>query len=140
MNKVILTIGNELGHARLAALCAKEIASNVFDEIQQIAIETAVVEAVNNCIEHACAGYEDCEITATFQLMPDKLTIELIDNGIPFNPVHLEQLVAEFDYDSSDIDQLPEGGIGLKIIKNCMDNVYYQRTATHNYWLLTKYR
>jgi serine/threonine-protein kinase RsbW len=103
-------------------------------------IEVAVVETVNNCIEHASEGSETHKISIGFLLTDDRLAVEVQDNGKAIDTDYLQNLEAEFDFDPSDIANLPEGGMGLKIIKNCMDEVYYQNTDGQNRWLLTKFR
>jgi serine/threonine-protein kinase RsbW len=140
MNKVTLTIISNLENVRLAGLCAREIACQSFDETSVAEIELATVEAVNNCIEHACSGSDQHQISIEFWLDEDRLSIQMIDQGKAIDPEWLNNLNSDFDFDPTDFDNLPEGGMGLKIIKNCMDEVSYQQLAEHNRWLLIKYR
>ncbi|GAB6140441.1 hypothetical protein JCM14076_11700 [Methylosoma difficile] len=140
MNRITLTIMSQLANARLAALCAREIASPSFDETALAEIEVAVVETVNNCIEHACAGSEENKITIAYLLADDRLSIEVSDSGKVLEADYLLGLEKDFDFDPTDFDNLPEGGMGLKIIKSCMDEVHYQNTEDQNRWILVKYR
>jgi len=140
MNQVTLSIQSKLANARLAALCAKEMAANYFTEAEQAEIEIAVAETINNSIEHACAGSEDHTIAITYSLNNFYLSIDVKDNGKTFESNGLEDLDAEFNFDPDDFDSLPESGMGLKIIKSCMDKVLYQNTEMQNHWLLIKFR
>lgn len=140
MNRISLTIASRPENARLVGLCAKEIACEAFDNETVAEIELAVVEAVNNCIEHACAGLDQHQIIIEFWLRKDRLSIEMIDQGAAIELEWLDNLSADFDFDPTDMENLPEGGMGLKIIKNCMDEVSYQNVDDRNRWLLTKYR
>ncbi len=140
MNHITLTIQSKLGNVRLAAICAKEVAANHFTEDEQAEIEIAVVETINNSIEHACAGSECHTIAITYLLTNRYLSIDVKDNGKTFETYDLDNLDAQFDFDPNDFDSLPESGMGLKIIKSCMDEVLYQNTETQNHWLLIKYR
>ena len=54
-------------------------------------------------------------------------------------PEWLDNLNANFDCDDIDLENLSEGGRGLKIVKSCMDEVSYQNRNEHNRWLLIKY-
>lgn len=141
MNKVTLTITSNLENTRLASLCAREIACQSFDETSVAEIELATAEAVNNCIEHACAGSDKHQISIEFWLTEDRFSIQMIDEGKPMiDSEWLDDLNSDFDFDPTDFNNLPESGMGLKIIKNCMDEVSYQKLDGHNRWLLIKYR
>lgn len=140
MNKIKLIILNRLENSRLVGLCAKEVAAQLFDEAALTEIELAVIEIVNNCIEHACTDSDNQQISIEFLLKADRLLIEVMDKGKAIAPDLLEDISNDFNFDSTDFENLPEGGMGLKIVKNCMDEVSYQNQNGKNHWLLTKYR
>ena len=144
MNSITLIITSDLKNSRLVGLCANEIASELFDEAPLAEIELAVVEVVNNCIEHAYTGSDKHKIFVKFCLNEERLSVEIIDQGKAIEPEQLEKFNAnfdfDFDFDHSNIEGLPEGNMGLKIIKNCMDEVIYKNIKGHNHCLLTKYR
>lgn len=140
MNRITLTIISNFENSRLAGLCAREIACQAFEASSVDDIELAVVEVVNNCIEHACADSDKHQISIEFWLNKDSLSIEISDQGKAIDPAWLDSFNADFDFDPDDLENLPEGGMGLKIVKNCMDEVSYQNSNERNCWLLTKYR
>lgn len=138
VNKVILVIMSDFKNARLAGLCAKETACEFFDDESLAEIELAVVETVNNCIEHAYAETDSHQIAIEFWATETEFCVEVVDRGKEIKAEQLEYIDANFDFDYSDIDNLPEGGMGLKIIYNCMDRVSYQNINGRNCWLLIK--
>lgn len=95
-----------------------------------IQVQLAVTEVVSNIIIHAYADWHG-EIHGLITLYPDRLEIELVDSGIAFDM--RDVIRPEVD----DLDNLAEGGYGLSIIHDVMDEVVYQRVADrHNYWKL----
>ncbi len=139
MNHVSLTIDSRPENVPLVGACAKEIAGESFSIDKLSEIEQALVETVNNCIEHAYCGSEDRQITIKYALSNDRLFVEIIDHGKGLDPQCLKKLTAELDYNPSDIDGLPEGGFGLNVINSCMDEVHYRREDGKNHWSLTKF-
>jgi serine/threonine-protein kinase RsbW len=140
MSHVSLTIDSRPENVPLVGSCAKEMAAEFFSVDKLSEIEQALTETVNNCIEHAYSGSEDRQITINYALSNDRLSIEIIDQGKQFDPERLNNLDTDFDYDPLDINNLPEGGFGLKVIKSCMDEVNYRREDDKNHWSLTKFR
>ncbi len=139
MNHVSLTIDSRPENVALVGACAKEIVGDSFSVEKLSEIEQALVETVNNCIEHAYSGLEDRQITIKYALSNDRFLIEITDQGKKIDPQCLKKLTTEVDFDPSDIDSLPEGGFGLKVINSCMDEVNYRREHGKNHWSLTKF-
>ncbi len=89
---------------------------------------SAFGEAFNNVVLHAYgSGGGDLEIE--IEPASDRLTIRLLDYGKPFD---MDAVPAP------DLDALPESGLGIYIIKACMDDVSYQ-CGTPNVLSMTKY-
>lgn len=139
MNQISLTIDSRPENVPLAGFCAKEFAGHLFNTEQLSNIEQALVEAVNNCIEHGYSGLSKGKIIINYNLSSERFVIELIDQGKEFDATRLEKLNTDFTYDPLDIDNLPEGGFGLIVIKRCMDEISYRREDGKNYWTLTKF-
>ena len=59
----------------------------------------------------------------------DSLTIEVVDDGLPFNPLH--------DAETPDVEAMlgdrPIGGLGVHLVKTLMDDLSYERTAGRNH-------
>lgn len=139
MNQVLLTIDSRPGNVPLVGACVREIAGDSFSVEKLSEIEQALVETVNNCIEHAYCGSEDRQITIKYALSDDRLFVEITDQGKQLDTKHLKNLQAAFNFDPLDVDNLPEGGFGLKVINNCMDEVNYRYEDSKNHWSLTKF-
>ena len=54
-------------------------------------------------------------------------------DGIPFNP--LETAAPDV---SDDLDSINIGGLGIHLVKNMMDDVYYQRVEGKNKLIMKK--
>ena len=103
-------------------------------------IELCVVEAVNNCIEHAYEKEKGHEIEVLFRLYQDRLVIVICDMGKSMGQNCLAQAdrsVLETDPDH--IDTIAEQGRGLAIIKEIMDVVDYETKDGKNCLSLTKF-
>lgn len=99
-------------------------------------IELAVDEACANIIEH---GYEedepDKDLTIRMEIDADKLVLTIIDQGKQFDPrskqqAELKELIA----------MKRDGGLGISLIKQTMDEIDYRTTPEgRNELILTKY-
>ena len=89
---------------------------------------SAFGEAFNNVVFHAY-GKAGGELEIEMEPGDDRLTIRLIDYGKPFDFGSVPE---------PDLDSLPESGLGIYIIRACMDSVSYQ-CGTPNVLSMTKY-
>jgi serine/threonine-protein kinase RsbW len=90
-------------------------------------IELAAEEALVNIFNYA---YEektgDVEIVCKID-EDERFILEIIDTGVPFNVLSVE------DPDiSADISERRIGGLGIFLIKNLMDSVHYRREGDKN--------
>lgn len=91
------------------------------DERSVDAVQLAVDEAFSNIIEHAYGGEDRGEVNCTCHVVPGRLTITLSDSGRPFDPA----VVPEPNL-CDDIEARDEGGLGLYLMRQLMDNVCFQ--------------
>lgn len=98
------------------------------------AIELNLVldELVTNIIEHG-TGLESDTINITFSLQGDKLTIEVIDNGPPFNPTHCKQPDTTLS-----LEKRKCGGLGILLVRKFSDCCSYTRLKGNNIFSLKK--
>jgi len=129
--------GNHPESVRLLGVCLKNLSLTVFDPQGATEIELAMVEAVNNSILHAKPGASDIQLT--FTLSPRGGEIDLQDEGRPLDPGILEAAGQRWDFDPSDIQNLPEGGMGLMLIKKLMNEVSYRHENGRNWWSFSKF-
>ena len=104
------------GLCRLTPLPAAEIAR----------IELALVEAVNNTVEHAYRGEPGHAVIVEFQLAADRFRLLVRDRGQAMDPLKLAAVEVFGEPDRADPETWRLRGRGLAIIKSCMDSVEYQ--------------
>jgi serine/threonine-protein kinase RsbW len=98
----------KLAHAKAAT--AENRPDDQFDDH----VISAVGEAFNNVVLHG-NGASDVEIE--IRLAGDHLTVRMLDRGAPFDISAVP---------APDLAALPECGMGLFIIRACMDDVAYE--------------
>lgn len=98
-------------------------------------IEICAAEALNNIIRHAYKGEEGKDIWMDVIKEEDKLTIIIKDEGIERRNPGKRYLIVDPD----DIDALPEGGMGLFLINQIMDENNYKREKDKNIFTMIKY-
>lgn len=101
-------------------------------------VELAVVEALQNIIEHGYAGAPgrmdvDAEVTV------DRIHIEIRDTAPPLDPARVDA-APEVDLFPPDRASLQERGRGLGIIRSVFDDVVFSRMAAGNRLTLTRRR
>ncbi len=105
-------------------------------------LEICLAEALTNVVRH---GYKDMvggEIAVTLAARPDRLVMEIADEGRPMPDGARESIRTAApppDRDDTPVHELPEGGFGLQILKSVLDEVVYRRDGTRNVLTLTKY-
>jgi serine/threonine-protein kinase RsbW len=94
-------------------------------------VELSVVEMVNNSIEHAYQMADSGWVEVSLASDGRQLRIEVSDGGRAMRPEVLEEAALP-EVDPADRDGLPEGGMGLAIVKQLMDAVRYRRADGRN--------
>ncbi len=88
-----------------------------------------------NIINHAYGG-ERSEFEMIITSEDSSLTLELIDSGPPFNPLHDAPTP---DLEAS-IEDRPIGGLGIHLVKTMMDELEYRREHDKNHLKMVKRR
>jgi serine/threonine-protein kinase RsbW len=100
------------------------------------AVQMAVDEACTNIIEHAYGGEGKGTITCSVGIDPTSLTIQLEDQGKPFNPKKIKNPNTHLP-----LSRRKEGGLGLFFIRQYMDEVRFEFSAGQgNRLIMVKYR
>lgn len=103
-----------------------------------LSVELVVEEVfVNICRYAYCNGQGQVEITCNAGSSPERLTIEIADDGKPFNP-----LLSFPVYDQNedvDISRRRIGGLGILMIIQMTDDIHYDRTGESNRLTLSFY-
>jgi serine/threonine-protein kinase RsbW len=77
-------------------------------------LKLALTEACTNSVRHAYADGREGEVEILYELAPDRLVVEVGDEGAGFEPV---------DGADPDHPELEEGGLGIAIIRAVVDEV-----------------
>lgn len=96
-------------------------------------INLVLEEAVSNVIFYAFNDEKKHEITILVILENEVLKIEIIDDGIPFDPTIKQMPDVTLSAEDREI-----GGLGIYLIKQIMDTVEYSRIDNNNILTLTK--
>lgn len=98
------------------------------------AVEICLTEALNNVIKHAYKGENSNQIEIIIRINNNQLEIDIVDEGAPRKNL----IISELNFDPAKIDNLPESGMGLYIIKQLMDELNYYSLNGKNYFTLRK--
>ena len=115
-----------------------EFMETVCDELQldmhvAMKIQVAMEEMVTNVIFYAYPEGTTADITLTAESDGKELTFVLSDTGKPFDPTAKED--ADLDVNPMDREQ---GGMGILIVKNIMNEVSYERLGDMNQLTMKK--
>jgi serine/threonine-protein kinase RsbW len=75
-------------------------------------LKLALTEAVSNSVRHAYGDDGDGHVDITYELQPDRLGIQVVDDGNGFDPDEAPAFEG---------DELSEGGLGIAIIRTIAD-------------------
>ncbi len=111
------------------------------DETTVFQIELCVVESVTNAIRHGYKLATGNEVTVNLSVSGSSVEVEVSDDGEPM-PLDSRAALCEgsdvFNFDETDLDSVPEGGMGLQIIRSTMDHVEYSTDGRTNRLRMTK--
>ena len=99
------------------------------------AFDICIMESVNNVIKHSYKDVKDKNIEIVLKLDTKLIELQIIDEGEPRSKFEITDL----NYDPKDINNLPESGMGLFIIKQLMDELSYCSQNGKNYFTLKKW-
>ena len=99
-------------------------------------INLCLDELTTNVVKYAHADDGTRKIHITLASEPDLITIEMMDNGPPFDPLH--------DAPQPDLEASLEdrriGGLGIHFVRTLMDEVRYRREQNRNHLTMIKRR
>jgi anti-sigma regulatory factor (Ser/Thr protein kinase) len=88
-------------------------------------VKLALEEAIVNVIHHAYQSQKG-KLDLIFHLYPKRIKFVLKDKGLPFDPL------------SSINEKKEEGGLGILLMREYMDEIYYKRSDPYNCLTLVK--
>jgi len=99
-------------------------------------VELSVVEVCTNSIRHAYNNEKGHEVEVEFSIFPEnRIEVSVFDSGEEIKG----KIEPKLDFDPNDLSSLPEGGMGLYLIFNIMDDVIVDKINGRNRWKLVKY-
>lgn len=115
-----------------------EFMESVCDELQidmhvAMKLQVAIEEMVTNVIFYAYPEGTSADITLTAESNEKELTLILSDTGKPFDPTAKE----DADTETNPMDR-EQGGMGILIVKNIMNEVSYERLGDINQLTMKK--
>lgn len=96
-------------------------------------VTLAVDEVVTNVIEHGYEGTDPRPIVVRLSLEDGRLTVEVEDEGCPFNP-----LEAPLPDVTLPLEERSIGGLGILLTQRMMDGLEYARVGGKNVLTMEK--
>jgi serine/threonine-protein kinase RsbW len=136
------SIDSHLGNVSLVAVAVNRICVQLgLDDLSAGQVELCIAEAATNAIRHAYHGEPGHTVVIALAAGTDQLNIEVSDSGTPM-PVEQEQRLLygtqAIEFQTTDRSSLSEGGRGLQIIHDLMDEVSYVRSGNMNRLIMRK--
>ncbi|MDO8680163.1 MAG: ATP-binding protein [Acidobacteriota bacterium] len=116
-----VTVPSRVESVRLAASFLVQAAKNMHvPRADDSLFELAIVEALNNAVEHGHTGQgPGAVIVCELELTDQRLTIRILDQG----PGYVLPRVPRSEWSADDIMSIPESGYGLSIIQGVFPTV-----------------
>jgi serine/threonine-protein kinase RsbW len=125
-----LTIGAGHGEvARANAAFAEFAEAHGLPAAVRRSMQVALDELLHNAIAHGGGG----EVTVEVELLTDRVSVTLTDDGRPFDPF---AMAAPDTLLSTQARRI--GGLGIHLVREMMDEVSYQRRGDRNVVVLAK--
>lgn len=121
---------------RLLGVALRAVCAFATSEGTAAQIELAVVEACNNVVEHAYR-IQKGSIVLDLVLEEEKIVIVIHDTGETMPTTSQKEF--NLDFDPKNVENLPEGGMGLFLMATIMDKWEYGTAKGRNTLTLTKY-
>lgn len=112
-------LGARAATERVVSLCGR------FNTADRAEYATAVMEWLVNVVKHSYAHEPGAEIKICAVAGPESIELLVEDSGRGMAPWKFDTARSELQFDATDINKLPESGMGLAIIKSVMDSVRY---------------
>jgi len=118
-----------------------KVAEGLANFVNETEISTDVLRAFNvvfdellsNVISYGFRDDDEHFIEIKLELTGKRLTVTIIDDGVPFNP--LSRAIPDT---SLGIEEREVGGLGIHIVRNLVDEIRYQRNINRNVLTLIK--
>lgn len=134
--RVEVTIPSSTKHLHAMRVLTCTLAESMgFDSDASEKTALAVEEALTNVMEHAYHGEESHKMQVIYELERKKFTVRILHNGDQVDPGKLTNVEELSDFHL----QKKKGGLGILIMKRCMDEVSYKFDPPMNECCMIKY-
>lgn len=132
--QITLTLHNNTGEiGRLLDFFEKLAEDRGFPAMLASRVALALDESAGNVVAHAWPVDQPHEFRVVFRLDPHELTVEIIDDGLDYDP-----LSSPTPDVAAALDDRGIGGLGVLLTRSVMDSVTYRRADGFNHLLMTK--
>ena len=142
MSRLRLTINSDLKDVVFVGLAVNKICEHLrMSAVEAYRVELCAVEAVTNSIRHAYRNQPGNEVSVTLVIRDNRLEVEVMDNGLAMLAAQVGRLSEGsevFGFDPANRSSLPEGGMGLQIMHEVMDEISYRSDGEGNLLRLTR--
>lgn len=122
--------------ARVDAAVAEFARKEEWPPELEFQIKLVLEELGLNIINHGHDGAEGREIEIEIVSEADAVTVEIVDDGRPFDPM----TEAPAPDTESALEDRPVGGLGVHLVRTMMDEARYRREGDRNRLTLVKRR
>ena len=98
-----------------------------------MSLNLALEEAVANVILYAYPDGTDGLVDIEAIIRPESVHFVISDTGRPFDPTSVDEVDI-----TQDFEERPTGGLGIYLVRNLMDDIYYERVDGRNLLHLSK--
>lgn len=127
MDEQVVQLQASLAQVATTTQRVRQLLPDWLGEAERDAIELALAEALTNIVEHGY-GHDSTEpVRLRIRERSGALEIDIWDRGqpIPDGMIENTDVTTTFMFDPTDLDGLPEGGMGLALIKAAFNEVQY---------------
>lgn len=136
MSRLRLTINSDLRDVVYVGLMVNRFCEYLrMSPADSAQVEICAVEAVTNSIRHAYQNQSGNEVSITLAVREDRLELEVADTGLAMSSAAQDRLARGsnvLEFNPRDVTGVPEGGMGLQIIHDVMDEVRYSSEGSVN--------
>ncbi len=134
MEKTIILVKNKLDQLSLIVSELEKFAeSENLDAAALFNINLAVEELFTNIVFYAYSDKDEHTIILRLSKNNNKVTIEIEDDGIEFNPLNY----SEPDHIDKPLEEREIGGLGIHFVRKIMETIDYNRENNKNILTLT---
>jgi anti-sigma regulatory factor (Ser/Thr protein kinase) len=134
METITVKINNKRPEiARLSGILEEFMDTNDVPMNVSFAIDLALDELLTNVVSYGFPDGGDHQIEVNVEVSDEEVAVQIIDDGIAFNPLEKEEADTTLSVDEREI-----GGLGIHLVKKTMNSIEYQRLEGKNILILKK--